>query len=197
MMMFDIDQTVAESFFFTEGSAGTACAELHRKLGIDQIFPEATIQGWKFEPCGYSCNAMFGKSYFTIHVTPEKHCSYTSFETNVKLSSYAGLVEKVLNIFQPKVRVCVSVYVCVSVCLCVCACGNVGESVRAMLRLWLCAAQRFTMTMFADQQGVKEVADNPFLPCFDPDSEKDALYHMTARSHSEVCLLVLRFLIAL
>ena len=44
--------------------------------GIASIFPNATVHEYLFEPCGYSCNALFGEHYFTIHITPQKEFSY-------------------------------------------------------------------------------------------------------------------------
>lgn len=41
--------------------------------------------------------------FYTIHITPEAHCSYVSFETNIACSDYEALVKQVLNIFKPKV----------------------------------------------------------------------------------------------
>jgi len=43
-----------------------------------------------------------GPNYYTIHVTPQQSCSYASFETNVDLSSYGELVQKVVDIFKPR-----------------------------------------------------------------------------------------------
>ena len=56
-----------------------------------------------FDPCGYSMNGVASKNrYWTIHITPEAHCSYVSFETNISPCSYAHLVSKVLCTFQPQ-----------------------------------------------------------------------------------------------
>lgn len=46
-------------------------------------------------------NGLNGPYYWTIHVTPEKHCSYVSFETNTRLDSYSNLIQLVLSIFRP------------------------------------------------------------------------------------------------
>jgi S-adenosylmethionine decarboxylase len=37
----------------------------------------------------------------TIHITPEPECSYVSFESNIPLTSYTGLIQRVLNTFNP------------------------------------------------------------------------------------------------
>ncbi len=41
--------------------------------------------------------------FYTIHITPEAHCSYVSFETNIACSDYVSLVNHVLAIFKPQV----------------------------------------------------------------------------------------------
>jgi S-adenosylmethionine decarboxylase len=69
--------------------------------GIDLLLPGSTIDGFLFEPCGYSCNGIRGADYFTIHITPEPHCSFVSFETNATLGSYDSLLQHVLAIFRP------------------------------------------------------------------------------------------------
>lgn len=78
-------------------------------------YPDARMDAYLFSPCGFSANGVIpaparGKSsatsnYFTVHVTPEPHCSYASFETNVPSketgTSTAELVERVVSIFRP------------------------------------------------------------------------------------------------
>jgi S-adenosylmethionine decarboxylase len=38
----------------------------------------------------------------TIHITPEPECSYVSFESIVPIKSYSGLIQRVINTFQPE-----------------------------------------------------------------------------------------------
>lgn len=75
-------------------------------------YPDARIDAYLFTPCGFSANGVIptpcGPSathYFTVHVTPEPHCSYASFETNVPSGQtgreMADMVEQVVNIFKP------------------------------------------------------------------------------------------------
>jgi S-adenosylmethionine decarboxylase len=86
---------------FTKESTTTA-EEATQKSGIDKIFPNAVIDAYLFDPCGYSCNAILpGGHYFTIHITPESHCSYVSFETNLPVSNYPNLIKKVVQMFKP------------------------------------------------------------------------------------------------
>lgn len=48
-------------------------------------------------------NGLADGGFFTIHITPEQHCSYASFETNIVVHNYTNLIQYVLQIFQPKV----------------------------------------------------------------------------------------------
>ena len=73
--------------------------------GIERLIPNAVIDDYVFEPCGYSMNSMEGAGFSTIHITPEDGFSYASFE----ISNYATssldinqLVSTVVSIFNPK-----------------------------------------------------------------------------------------------
>jgi len=46
-------------------------------------------------------NGLRDHVYSTIHVTPEPQCSYASFETNLSLPNYKGLISQVFELFQP------------------------------------------------------------------------------------------------
>ena len=98
-----------------EGHAlGTVVSEA---CGLSCIYPKSTypdsrIDAYLFTPCGFSANGVVPSStgqdsthYFTVHVTPEAHCSYASFETNVPTSQScresASIIEQVVNIFKP------------------------------------------------------------------------------------------------
>ncbi|KAJ5894567.1 hypothetical protein N7495_006258 [Penicillium taxi] len=117
----DLDDTVNENNgslpteLTTEGHAlGTVVSET---CGLSDVypkskFPDARIDAYLFTPCGFSANGVIpasdGKSgthYFTVHVTPEPHCSYASFEANVPHSqngkTTADIIQQVVNIFKP------------------------------------------------------------------------------------------------
>lgn len=75
-------------------------------------YPDARIDSYLFTPCGYSANGVVPKPgdpetthYWTVHVTPEPHCSYASFETNVPTRQTGRetveMVEQVVRIFKP------------------------------------------------------------------------------------------------
>jgi len=76
------------------------------------LYPEAHIDSYLFEPCGYSANGIVpipgdleSTGYWTVHVTPEPQCSYASFETNVPSKhsnrNTIDLVQQVVGIFKP------------------------------------------------------------------------------------------------
>lgn len=85
------------------------------ETGLDQLYPEANVDSYLFEPCGYSCNGLLDDGYYTIHVTPEPQCSYASFETTIPVKpvdtpgknghgreeAVRKLIRQVMDIFQP------------------------------------------------------------------------------------------------
>ncbi|KAJ2451930.1 spermidine resistance protein [Coemansia sp. RSA 2336] len=92
-----------------EGALGGKAVE--NASGISEIYPQAATDSFLFTPCGFSLNGLQDDGYFTIHVTPEPHCSYASFETNVSsrdaldLSdplAIKNLVEQVTRVFGPR-----------------------------------------------------------------------------------------------
>ncbi|QSS58267.1 S-adenosylmethionine decarboxylase proenzyme [Histoplasma capsulatum] len=118
-----MDQQSLPPELTTEGHGlGTVVAE---SCGLSDIYPTskypgARVDAYLFTPCGFSANGVVpappsdtnatskpasGSHYFTVHVTPEPHCSYASFETNVpQLQSGRGaseIVEHVVDIFKP------------------------------------------------------------------------------------------------
>ncbi|KAL8677023.1 MAG: hypothetical protein Q9186_006512 [Xanthomendoza sp. 1 TL-2023] len=99
----------------TEGHAlGTVVSD---SSGLSAVYssskyPDARIDAYLFTPCGFSANGVIpspdaGRSthYFTVHVTPEPHCSYASFETNVPASQTGrettDVIQQVVEIFRP------------------------------------------------------------------------------------------------
>ena len=104
----------------TEGHAlGTFVSEACGLNGVypTSKYPDARIDAYLFTPCGFSANGVIpaptdasakttkATHYFTVHVTPEPHCSYASFETNVPSRQSgretAEVVEQVVGIFKP------------------------------------------------------------------------------------------------
>jgi len=136
IMMFDIDEDVAQKFSYDRYQAKIApdetdaqaarriSAEQTKAAGIDALVPGATIDPRAFEPCGYSMNAILYHSYSTMHITPEEGSSYASFETNQKLKNHTPLIHNVVRTFRPK---------------------------------------RFVMTLMADEGGLMERGTNPMF----------------------------------
>ncbi|KAI4196947.1 MAG: hypothetical protein LQ346_003135 [Caloplaca aetnensis] len=99
----------------TEGHAlGTVVSDFS---GLSAVYPaakypDARVDAYLFTPCGFSANGVIpspdvrgSTHYFTVHVTPEPHCSYASFETNVPASQTgretADVIQQVVGIFKP------------------------------------------------------------------------------------------------
>lgn len=100
----------------TEGHAlGKIVSE---NCGLSDVYPtsryaDARVDAFQFSPCGFSANGVIpapdqagsATHYFTVHVTPEPHCSYASFETNVpgRQSGHetVDVIKHVVNIFKP------------------------------------------------------------------------------------------------
>jgi S-adenosylmethionine decarboxylase len=137
IIMYDLGPEVSKLFYANGGNAAASALgdagaagekvawtgeDVTRATGIGNLLPGSTVSDHLFEPCGYSMNGLLEKAYWTIHVTPESHCSYASFETNIKIESYEELIVGVLSIFRPN---------------------------------------RFTLTWFADEQGIGALDDDP------------------------------------
>lgn len=99
LIMTKLDPEVMK--IFTKEVSSSA-EEATKKSGIDTIFPNALLDAYLFDPCGYSVNAILPKGhYFTIHITPEEACSYVSFETDAPTTDYPDLIQRVLELFKP------------------------------------------------------------------------------------------------
>lgn len=120
ILMLDLDREVMNKFYKSKYSDAD---EVTKETGISEFLPGAVIDAALFEPCGYSANGLLDmlalgnnnvitpewfptmehlrESYFNIHITPQPECSYVSFETNIKMSSYKELISRVLEAFKP------------------------------------------------------------------------------------------------
>jgi S-adenosylmethionine decarboxylase len=96
IMMHDLDRTVAAGFYRREG-----ISDDEKFPGIADLLPGSETDEFNFSPCGYSMNGLLDEAFWTIHVTPEPHCSYASFETNVRLPSFTKLIASVTEFFKP------------------------------------------------------------------------------------------------
>lgn len=96
IMMHKLNPSSAMEFYRKEGSG-----ERDKFPGVEQLIPGQDTDEFNFTPCGYSMNGLAGNVYSTIHVTPEPHCSYASFETNISHVSYKKLILNVFELFKP------------------------------------------------------------------------------------------------
>jgi len=96
IMMHKLDRAAASQFYRKEG-----IAERDKFPGVAELINGQETDEYNFTPCGYSMNGLADQYYSTIHVTPEAHCSYASFETNLSVNSYKNCVLRVFDIFKP------------------------------------------------------------------------------------------------
>lgn len=76
IVMTGLPKHVMSNFWFTDdGADGAAVA---KACGLaDVIGHDAVFDGWRFDPCGYSLNAVNDHGeYFTVHITPQAHCDF-------------------------------------------------------------------------------------------------------------------------
>ena len=100
VLMYGVEESVRQ-LFSREGHRSTL--ELRERTGMDRILPGFRFDDHLFHPSGYSLNAVRGAHYYTLHVTPEDHASYASFETNYPYGrDPSELVSRVLEIFRPR-----------------------------------------------------------------------------------------------
>lgn len=138
LMMYDMDKEVAKQFYKDDDY--TNVDDVTSKSGIGDLLPGSKIHAFMFDPCGYSMNGLKDNYYWTIHVTPESHCSYVSFETNMKMKDYNQLIQKVLEVFKPG---------------------------------------RFTLSFFADENGLKDLSAEPYRNNTFTYPESGKLYYRT------------------
>lgn len=105
-----IKNSSGQGFANTNGEGTRTGDEATKRSGIDLLLPGSSIDGFLFNPCGYSCNGLLDDTYFTIHITPEPECSFVSFETNYNTSSFTELVNLVTRTFRPG-SFCLSLFV--------------------------------------------------------------------------------------
>lgn len=73
-------------------------ATIRKFLKLSELLPGFILDDFVFEPFGYSLNAINQNDYFTVHITPQSHSSYVSFESSIDLLTIAPVL---LDIFQP------------------------------------------------------------------------------------------------
>lgn len=107
MTMYGLDKEQTKHWYCDQFlSSCPETAEIRRQTGLDRLFDKDdrnwTLHDLQFEPCGYSINAISGPVYQTIHITPEDHCSFASYETNSREENYCVRIHNVLRVFRPQ-----------------------------------------------------------------------------------------------
>jgi len=80
-------------------TVGLKAEEIRQFLQLDKLIGDFMLDDFVFDPFGYSVNAIKGKDYLTIHVTPQANSSYVSIESNINLTE---LTADFLTILAPK-----------------------------------------------------------------------------------------------
>eukprot|EP01115_Flamella_aegyptia_P003978 TRINITY_DN1768_c0_g1_i1.p1 TRINITY_DN1768_c0_g1~~TRINITY_DN1768_c0_g1_i1.p1 ORF type:complete len:338 (-),score=104.60 TRINITY_DN1768_c0_g1_i1:127-1140(-) len=96
VMMHNLERSAASKFYRKDTTG-----DFDKFPGVAELIPGTETDEFNFTPCGYSMNGITEEVYSTIHVTPEAHCSYASYETNLSVTSYRKLVSRVFDIFRP------------------------------------------------------------------------------------------------
>ena len=79
-------------------SPGLSTLDIRQFLTLQDLLPNFVFDDFVFDPYGYSVNAICGKDYLTIHITPQQGSSYVSFESSINLIVMAP---KLLSILKP------------------------------------------------------------------------------------------------
>jgi len=100
ILMHGIDRGASETFC---SGPERRLETIHERTGVCDILPGFSADDYLFEPMGYSLNAIRGREYFTLHVTPQETGSYVSFETNHRRrAALDGIVRRLVEIFGPR-----------------------------------------------------------------------------------------------
>jgi len=103
ILMSELDPEKMKEFYKDENFIDAKTTT--RSVGLDRLLPNMTTDEVVFDPCGYSLNAIsdYDGSYATVHVTPESHCSFVSFETDMDCSNAQRniLIQSVIKTFRP------------------------------------------------------------------------------------------------
>jgi S-adenosylmethionine decarboxylase len=94
------DMAPRASRFFSKGGR---VSDIREAIGFDEMLRDFVIDDHLFDPMGYSFNAVMGEYYTTLHVTPQKKGSYTSFESNHSLegAELQQTITRLLDFFAP------------------------------------------------------------------------------------------------
>ena len=81
------------------GSASSR--QIESAIAFAEFFPQLLFEQFTFTPKGYSLNALAGKNYLTIHITPEKLSSYLSLESSFSKQVIQPFITHLVRLFSP------------------------------------------------------------------------------------------------
>eukprot|EP00798_Chlamydomonas_sp_ICE-L_P014102 gene14102-20059_t len=102
MCMTELGPDACKQFFRSDKFVSTK--QTTADSGILHLKPNALIDDYVFEPCGYSMNGIEGSGLMTIHVTPEPDFSYASLELSggaKDVTDPSRILREAVQIFQP------------------------------------------------------------------------------------------------
>lgn len=98
ILMSHLPSTVAERY--TADNGQNAVRTLQED--ILNLYPGMEFDSHLFSPFGTSMNGIRDANYLTVHVTPQREGSYTSFETNVIADDYSDTTDLMVSLFKPQ-----------------------------------------------------------------------------------------------
>jgi len=100
ILMSELDPMAMKAFYRNESFVDAKTTT--KNVGLATVLPDMITDEVQFDPCGYSVNAISKRdgSYFTVHITPESHCSFVSFETNSRCNQM-DVISDVLRMMKP------------------------------------------------------------------------------------------------
>lgn len=96
--MTELGEDAAKQFFRSDSFI--SAAHTTTETGIQALKPNALIDDYVFEPCGYSMNGIDGSGLITIHITPEKGFSYASVSGGSLRAARANPVHTSANLSE-------------------------------------------------------------------------------------------------
>jgi len=74
--------------------------QIEQALALTKFFPQLLVDQFSFNPKGYSLNAISGKEYLTIHITPEKLSTYLSLESSFSAPIIGPYIDHLKTLFK-------------------------------------------------------------------------------------------------
>eukprot|EP01101_Sappina_pedata_P006999 TRINITY_DN3607_c0_g1_i1.p1 TRINITY_DN3607_c0_g1~~TRINITY_DN3607_c0_g1_i1.p1 ORF type:complete len:426 (+),score=192.40 TRINITY_DN3607_c0_g1_i1:203-1480(+) len=136
VLMSDLSEHKMAQFVRQPGQELKTSKQATIDCGLADLLPEMESDEFLFDPCGYSLNAINTNerqaredanqtisakivanddrmpNYATVHITPESHCSFVSFEANMRVfgqldsslqaqEARTAVVRRVIDLFHP------------------------------------------------------------------------------------------------